>query len=79
MLSITGFQIAGMRKCYPSSEACNEFYTDQNTHVAMLEDFVNAVEQGREPGVPGGEGLINMKVLEAAMESARLGRAVKVK
>ena len=67
----------GFLKIYRADE-WNEFYGDQNTHIAMLEDFVKAVEEDREPGVPGREGMINMKILEAVMESAKTGRAVKV-
>ena len=62
-----------------TNEEWNEFYFDHNTHVAMIEDFVQAVEEGRETAIPGKEGLIGMQVIEAAVESARTGAVVGVK
>jgi predicted dehydrogenase len=44
----------------------------------MLEDFVRAVEVDGEPQVSGLDGLVNVQVLEAVMESASSGRVVSV-
>jgi len=55
-----------------------EYTGDQNTHVAMLEDFVQAVDEDRDPQVAGRDGLLNMRVLEAAVRSSGTGQAVPV-
>jgi predicted dehydrogenase len=55
-----------------------EFLGRQNTHVAMLQDFVRAVDEDRDPWVSGRDGLVNMRVLEGAVESSRTGHTVSV-
>lgn len=63
---------SGLR--YPRSEHCPQsLYDDQ------LRYFVECIRAKRKP-VPGGmEGLINMKVVDAAYESARTGKVVEVR
>ena len=59
---------------FPREEHCPQsLYDDQ------LKYFVNCVEKKQIP-VPGGmEGLINMKVVDAAYESSRTGKAVEIR
>lgn len=46
-------------------------------HVAAVEDFVDAVREGREPAVPGREARKAVDVILAAYESSETGRAVR--
>ena len=59
---------------FPRNEHCPQsLYDDQ------LKYFVECIEKKQTP-VPGGlEGLINMKVVDAAYESSRTGQVVKIK
>jgi predicted dehydrogenase len=37
-------------------------------HRAVLGDFLDAIEQGRDPAVPGEEALATQRVIEAILE-----------
>ena len=51
----------------------------QSMYDAQLNYFVECIEKNQTP-VPGGlEGLLNMKVVDAAYESSRTGNVVKIK
>jgi 1,5-anhydro-D-fructose reductase (1,5-anhydro-D-mannitol-forming) len=67
----------GFLKAYTQDE-WTEHYFEQNTHVALLEAFVESIEEDRPSPVPGEEGLMGLRVIEAAYESAKTGKAVKV-
>lgn len=57
----------------------NESHQSQSLYDAQLKYFVECVEKDQTP-VPGGlEGWTNMKVVDAAYESSRTGKVVKVK
>jgi len=58
---------------FPRAEHCPQsLYDDQ------LAYFIECIQSGRTP-IPGGaEGLINMKVVDAAYESARTGNVVEI-
>ncbi len=59
---------------FPRKEHC-----PQSLYDAQLKYFVECIKQKRTP-VPGGlEGLTNMKVVDAAYESARTGKVIEVK
>jgi predicted dehydrogenase len=59
---------------FPREEHC-----PQSLYDAQLKYFVECAEKNRRP-IPGGlEGLINMKVVDAAYESSRTGKVVEVK
>jgi len=47
---------------------------DQSTHVAVLEDFADALAYGRPPGVTASDGIAALRVVEAVYESSRSGR-----
>ena len=49
-----------------------------NTYQAEIEEFSQALLDGRAPAVPGEAGLHSQKVLAACYESARTGRAVEI-
>jgi len=58
---------------FPRPEHCARRMYD-----AQMSYFVNCIRENRTP-VPGGrEGVVNMKVVEAAYESSRSGRAVEI-
>ena len=46
--------------------------------IAELEDFREALEQGREPAATGNDGLQATRITAAAIESAKTGRSVKI-
>ncbi len=50
----------------------------RNIYQALIEEFTKAVEEDRDPPISGEDGLWNHRVVEAAYESARTGRAVRL-
>jgi predicted dehydrogenase len=59
---------------FPRDEHC-----PQSLYDNQLRYFIECIQKKQTP-VPGGlEGLINMKVVDAAYESARIGQVVKIK
>lgn len=63
----------------PSFVFPRESHMPQSMYDDQLAYFVECIEAGRTP-VPGGvEGLVNMKVVDAAYESARTGKVVEIK
>jgi predicted dehydrogenase len=54
-------------------------YREVNTYRAEIEDFTRAIQRGIAPAVPIADGIWNMKVVDAAYQSARTGRTVKVR
>ncbi len=58
---------------HPRDEHC-----PQSMYDAQMAYFVDCIRQNRNP-IPGGqEGLMNMKVVDAAYESARTGKVIRV-
>ncbi len=56
-----------------------EDHGDQRMYDEQMRYFVESVRIGRKP-VPGGdEGLVNMRIVDAAYESARTNRVVEIK
>ncbi len=56
-----------------------DFDTDGPTgHVAVVQDFVDAVREGREPAVTGREARKAVDIILAAYESSQTGRAVEL-
>ena len=49
-----------------------------NIYQAEIEDFGEAISLNRKPYVSGEDGLWNLRVLIAAYESAKQGKAVKM-
>lgn len=59
---------------FPRKEHCPQsLYDDQ------LKYFVECVQKNQKPNPGGLEGLMNMKVVDAAYESSRIGQVVKIK
>ena len=59
---------------FPRDEHC-----PQSLYDAQLKYFVECIEKDQTP-IPGGlEGLMNMKVVDAAYESSKTGKAVNIK
>ncbi|NSW89123.1 MAG: Gfo/Idh/MocA family oxidoreductase [Firmicutes bacterium] len=50
----------------------------QNVHYPLINDFVNAIVEGREPIVSGKEGYKTNRILAAVEESAITGRKVEI-
>ncbi|MFP4501723.1 MAG: Gfo/Idh/MocA family protein [Candidatus Hydrogenedentota bacterium] len=46
-------------------------------HRRQIEDFTKAIQQGREPQVPGREGRVAVAVIEKIYQSAKTGKVVK--
>ena len=56
-----------------------ESHMPQSLYDAQMAYFIECIQFGKTP-VPGGaEGLVNMKVVDAAYESTRTGKVVEVK
>ena len=63
----------------PGFEFPREEHCPQSLYDDQLKYFVECVEKKQMP-IPGGmEGLMNMKVVDAAYESSRTGKAVEIK
>ena len=59
---------------FPRSEHCPQsLYDDQ------LKYFVGCVQKNQKPNPGGLEGLMNMKVVDAAYESSKSGKVVSIK
>ena len=59
---------------FPRAEHC-----PQSMYDAQMAYFIECIKSGKTP-IPGGaEGLVNMKVVDAAYESARTGKVVELK
>jgi predicted dehydrogenase len=52
------------------------FYWGSDANQAMLEEFVNAVRDGRTPSITGEDGLRAVEVVVAAYQSAESGQPV---
>lgn len=59
---------------FPRQEHCPQAMYD-----AQMAHFVDCVWSGRAPGPGGAEGLVNMRIVDAAYESARSGQVVEIK
>jgi myo-inositol 2-dehydrogenase/D-chiro-inositol 1-dehydrogenase len=44
----------------------------------MIEEFIAAIRDGREPTVTGADGLAVVRIIEAAYKSIQEGKAVRV-
>ena len=42
-----------------------------DAHRAVLSDFLDAIEQGRDPAIPGEEALATQRVIDAILEKGR--------
>jgi predicted dehydrogenase len=51
---------------------------ERNTYQSIIEDFSQAIGEGRDFGISGEEGLWNLQIMEAAYRSSREGRMLKV-
>jgi UDP-N-acetyl-2-amino-2-deoxyglucuronate dehydrogenase len=61
-----------------SDGASNPMNLDIAGHRLQYEDFIESIEQGREPLVSGGEGLKALEIVLAIYRSSREGRLVKL-
>jgi predicted dehydrogenase len=58
---------------FPRQEHC-----PQSLYNSQLSYFIDCIEKNRAPSPGGSEGLINMKVIDAAYESSRTGTPVTI-
>jgi predicted dehydrogenase len=58
---------------FPRPEHC-----PQSLYDSQLKYFIDCIEKNQTPSPGGSEGLINMKVIDAAYESSRTGNTVKI-
>ena len=54
-------------------------HTPQSLYDTQLKYFVECIKSNEIPKPGGREGLVNMKVVDAAYESARTGKVVEIK
>ncbi len=62
----------------PGFEFPREEHCPQSLYDAQLEYFVECIKNNEMPNPGGMEGLVNMKVVDAAYESARTGKVVEI-
>jgi len=55
-----------------------ESHSPQSLYDTQLEYFVKCIEKQEAPHPGGLEGLMNMKVIDAAYESSRIGKVVEI-
>jgi predicted dehydrogenase len=65
-----------LRVSTPAGEQRHAF--EQSTHQALIEAFDRSLEHDEPVPVPGEEGLNGLAVVEAAYESARTGRTIRL-
>ncbi len=53
-------------------------HCDQHMYTAQMAEFVSAIRENRAPTPGPDEGIVNMRILEAAYESSRTGGVVSV-
>lgn len=56
----------------------NAVFWGSDANAGLLRDFLDALREDREPEIPGDEGLAEMRVVEAAYESAETGEAITI-
>lgn len=56
----------------------NAVFWGSDANAGLLRDFFDALRKDRQPEIPGREGVIEMKVVEAAYESAEAGEAITI-
>jgi predicted dehydrogenase len=54
-----------------TGSGANVMAFSHDAHRAVLTDFLDAIEQGRDPAVPGEEALATQRVIEAILEKGR--------
>ncbi len=70
---------AEARRADAASEAASSpIVSDVGPHRAVIEDFVQAIREGRAPRCDGRDGRRSVALVEAVYESSRSGRAVDV-
>ena len=62
-----------------TAKAQTEFHFEESTHVAMLEAFAASIEHDEPVAVTGRDGIMVSRVIAAAYESAKEGRAISIK
>ena len=70
-------QSRGTLKLLTATEQA-EFHFEQSTHVAMLEAFAASIERDEPVPIPGQDGLRVSKIVAAAYESAKVGKAITI-
>lgn len=50
----------------------------ETTFTNEVRDFVKCIIEDKEPPIPGREGMINVKIVEAAYESAKTGKVIEL-
>lgn len=61
-----------------SNPGTESVFWGTNMDEGLIRDFVDSVDEGREPAVPGDEGVREVRVVEAAYRSAKDGMPVEV-
>jgi predicted dehydrogenase len=55
-----------------------EYHYEESTHAAMLEAFTSSIERGAPVPITGYDGLAASRIIAAAYESAKVGRAIAI-
>ncbi|MFZ5859596.1 MAG: Gfo/Idh/MocA family oxidoreductase, partial [Spirochaetota bacterium] len=53
-------------------------YWGSDANQAMIEEFISAIQEGRQPAVTGEDGLAAVRIIEAAYKSIQEGKAIMV-
>jgi predicted dehydrogenase len=57
----------------------SEPISNDHTYAKQVDEFALSVERGMDFSIPGGEGLRNQQVLDAAYRSIKNGKREKIK
>jgi len=51
---------------------------DNQTLTGVIDEFISSIIENRQPAVTGEDGIKSLKIIEAAVESARTGKVIKL-
>lgn len=77
-LAIPGAERSDIEKVEPDFPAARDSHASQSMYDAQMEYFMACIHRGQTPRPGGLEGWTNMRVIDAAYESAHTGQAINL-
>ncbi len=75
----TGLRLLNDQIVNPGFEHPRDPHCPQSMYDSQIQYFMECIREGKTPNPGGAEGWMNMKVVDAAYESARTGKVVDIK